>query len=350
MSRSSSLVALALAFALASGLAGGCSSEPDPRVETGRALYAEYCALCHGDNGEGYKADAANALSNQRFLALANAAFLASSIIKGRPGTPMSPWGKAYGGPLGEDDVTALVALMRSWQTSEPIDTSKVAVTPGEAMRGQAAYNVYCSDCHGEEGKGGEYQSLSNPEFLAAIDDGYLKHSIVHGRPSTPMPAYGSQLTNQNIDDLVALIRSWQIDPSDPPKDLPSKDLGNPLLHPDGAEPTFEGSDLYLGFEEVYQAYEAQERMVLLDARAPFDYVQGHIKGAVSVPFYATDEYLDQLPKDAWIVCYCACPHAESTAAAKVLMNNGFNKVKVIDEGLPAWEEASYPMKTGAKP
>ena len=68
-------------------LLGGCDDEPDNAalIERGRQSYAEYCALCHGDNGEGYTADAANALSNQDFLAIASDAF----IRRGSSGCPV---------------------------------------------------------------------------------------------------------------------------------------------------------------------------------------------------------------------------------------------------------------------
>ena len=36
----------------------------DPRVARGRELYGRICAVCHGADGEGYKADAALALTS----------------------------------------------------------------------------------------------------------------------------------------------------------------------------------------------------------------------------------------------------------------------------------------------
>ncbi len=68
------------------------------------------------------------------------------------------------------------------------------------------------------------------------------------------------------------------------------------------------------------------------------------------VPFYEVANFLDTLPDDHWIVCYCACPHAESGAAAQTLLANGFTKVTVIDEGFFAWQGAGYPTRSGAMP
>jgi hypothetical protein len=39
------------------------------------------------------------------------------------------------------------------------------------------------------------------------------------------------------------------------------------------------------------------------------------------------------LPKNAWLVCYCACPHAESSELARKLLAAGFSKITVLDEG-----------------
>ena len=91
-------------------------------------------------------------------------------------------------------------------------------------------------------------------------------------------------------------------------------------------------------------------RMALLDARAPSDYINQHIAGAVSVPFYDPTPYLAKLPKNSWLVCYCACPHAESGSLADRLLKAGFKKVTVLDEGLGAWAQKKYPVSSGEKP
>jgi len=90
--------------------------------------------------------------------------------------------------------------------------------------------------------------------------------------------------------------------------------------------------------------------MGILDARAPSDYTSEHIAGAVSVPFYDPEPYVSGLPKDAWLVCYCGCPHAESGQLAQKLRAKGFTKVTVIDEGLRYWKAKNYPTHTGLTP
>ena len=171
-----------------------CADEAPPADDHGAALYQEYCALCHGEQGQGYVADNANALNNPDFLAIASDAFLREGIRQGRPGTPMSAWGEEWGGPLSDADLDALVAHIRAWETRDPIDTTSITVD-GEVDRGQDIYDVYCQTCHGVDGDGGIFMSLSNPVFLATADDGFLRKSIAEGRINTAREPYGDQLT-----------------------------------------------------------------------------------------------------------------------------------------------------------
>ena len=70
----------------------------------------------------------------------------------------------------------------------------------------------------------------------------------------------------------------------------------------------------------------------------------------MSVPFYDPSPYLAALPKDAWLVCYCACPHAESGQLAQKLMAAGFSKVTVLDEGFLVWKARNYGTRAGQAP
>lgn len=334
-------------------LVAACGDDDDGRaaqLARGRALYADYCALCHGDDGEGYAADAANALSNQDFLALASDEFLRRGIERGRPGTPMSAWGASRGGPLAADELDALVAFIRSWQTVPSIDRSGISVGAGEPARGEAVYAVHCHDCHGEEGRGGEFMSVANPEFLASVDDAFLAHVTREGRGGTQMTAFGAVLTGQNVNDVVALLRSWERPIDDSICELPSTDIRDVVINPDGPPPTFPQDGAFVSAADLFLAYDGGARLRLLDARPPCDYVDEHIAGAASVPFYAGADFVGQLAGDDWLVTYCACPHAEAQALADVLKASGLTRVKVLDEGLPGWLEAGYPVTTGPTP
>ena len=329
-------------------LLSSCPSSPVEDHREGKALYATYCALCHGETGEGYKADGANALANGHFLAVASDAFLRAGIKEGRAGTVMSAWGKDYGGPLDDEQVEKIVALIRSWQTLPTQDIESYQAQ-GEARRGALLYEFQCASCHGATGEGAAYMSLNHPSFLREASDGFLRYSIEHGRPPTPMPAYGQTLTSQGIDDLVVLLRSWQRD-APKPDPLPPRILEPLILHPDGQPPDLPTEGRFVSVDALHQAMQDQRAMILIDARPPGDYIRDHIAGAISIPFYEINQHLNTLPKDRWIIAYCACPHAESGVIYNALKQAGFPYLKTLEEGYNLWKERGYPIKSGGSP
>lgn len=330
--------------------AASCDDEAaaDP-LASGRQHYEAYCALCHGAQGEGYRSDMANALGNQQFLAAATDELLRSGTARGRPGTPMSPYGVERGGPLDAAAVDAVVAYIRSWQSLPSVDIHGQAVA-GVVQRGEPLWEFHCARCHGEAGEGDRYISVANPEFLAVASDGFLRYATAEGRDGTEMPAFERDLTAQGIDDLVALMRSWQRAPEDTPYVPPSHDLGEVFINPGGPEPPFEPAGRFIGVDEVYEAIQAGQELALLDARPPSSYVLDHISGAVSVPAYEAEQFLDQLPSDHWYVAYCGCPHSISGQLYDLLVSRGYPKVKVLDEGFFVWQERGYPTTTGPTP
>src|ERR1019366_9786799 len=73
---------------------------PTVAERRGEQLYARMCVVCHAAEGQGYAADQAPALGNQRFLASVSDDFLRSAIANGRTGSTMSAWSRNHGGPL----------------------------------------------------------------------------------------------------------------------------------------------------------------------------------------------------------------------------------------------------------
>lgn len=87
-----------------------------------------------------------------------------------------------------------------------------------EALDGERLYLRYCAACHGTDGRGSEVPeitspSLNNEDFLAAADDDFLRMIVSSGRAGTSMPAWrdgAGNLTREEIDHVVAYIRSWE--------------------------------------------------------------------------------------------------------------------------------------------
>jgi cytochrome c oxidase cbb3-type subunit 3 len=323
-----------------------------PEVAHGRELYTRMCAVCHGEKGEGYKADQAPRLAQPDFLASVSDDFLRGAIINGRSGTTMSAWGQSKGGPLTPDDANALVKFLRSWQKEPNAKLDNRPLT-GDATRGTQLYTQHCESCHGVRGVGGPYLHVAGPELLASASNGFLRYAIERGRPGTLMPGFTKKLDKAGVDDLIVALRSWQRPPSEPeaPPRVPPIPLGPVPLNPKGPEPHgFKAHPDMTSVDVVHHELARGARFGILDARAPSDYAREHITGAVSVPFYDPTPYFDGLPKDAWLVCYCACPHAESGQLAQKLMAQGFKKVTVLDEGLNVWRSKGHPLTRSGKP
>jgi rhodanese-related sulfurtransferase len=117
-----------------------------------------------------------------------------------------------------------------------------------------------------------------------------------------------------------------------------------------GPEPNFslDGS-LYISIEDVKRELDRGADFIILDARPKPDYELDHIAGAISMPFFEVEQRYKELPRDKWIVTYCACPRAEAEHAAKILLDKGFQKVKVMYEGYFEWLARQYPVAKGSE-
>ncbi|MDB4946492.1 MAG: Cytochrome c family protein [Labilithrix sp.] len=343
--------AAASASASATISAAPAAPEAGPEVAArGKVLYDRYCAFCHGDSGQGYKADNAPALANEVLLGTATDEYLRDTIAKGRPGTTMSGWSLGRGGPLGANEGSAIVSYLRTWQ-KKPSEAPEPR-TAGRADKGAAVYaKAGCAGCHGAKGQGGKYNALGNPELLASASDAFLATTIERGRPGTPMPAFGAKLSKQDVDDVLGLLRSWAA-PGTEPLALPPKagELRSIVLNPKGPDAKLDPKASFVPVDAVKAEYDRGASMILVDARPPGDYARMHVAGAISIPFYAVADFAKQLPTDKYIIAYCGCPHAESGQVRDALRKLDYPRVAVLDEGLFAWRDRGYPVRGGAKP
>lgn len=323
----------------------------------GERLYRRYCALCHGRDGEGYSADDAPALAAPQWLRSASDEFITAAIADGRPGTAMSAWSLRRGGPLSDPEIDAVVQYLRSWQRHPRALVDEQDVE-GDPSRGRLVYAAECARCHGSRGEGVNAIRLANPALLATASDGFLRYAVAHGRSGTPMPAFSERLDSQQIDDVVAFVRSFadgqtsHHQPSEPThgsEDLPSLEDLQIVLNPEGPHPDLElRDDRFVAARAVKEALDEGSRMVILDARATSDWLRSRIPGAIPVPFYELDDIIEALPRDGtWMIAYCACPHAASGRVVDALRRHNFTRTAVLDEGIEHWEEAGYPTASG---
>lgn len=315
-------------------------------------MYQKYCALCHGENREGYAADNAPSLRSNSLLATAKSSnFLRYTIQFGRANTAMGGYLDRHGGPMEFVEVELLIKwLYEVSDVKEPIKLSREPV-PGDVNLGAKIYANNCASCHGTNGEGITAPALGNSMLLATATDEFLKYAIKEGRDGTPMIGFKDSLSTAEIDGVTAFLRSraagWNI-----PK-VDSITIPKPeeyVLNPNGKNPNFNlREDLFVPSKQVFEALQDSTRMIILDARSKVAWRQTHIPGAVPVPYYEEPEnFVNDLPNDdTWIVVYCACPHAASLRVVNTLKRYNFKKLAIIDEGILSWTQFGYPVVYG---
>jgi cytochrome c oxidase cbb3-type subunit III len=178
-------------------------------------LYGQNCAGCHGVDGKG---GASIALANPVFLAIADDSVIRRTAANGVHGTPMPAFAQSAGGMLTDKQIDALVRGIRSWAKPEALKDTTLppysAQAPGDAQRGADAYRIYCSSCHGVDGRGGsKASSIVDGSFLALVSDQQLRTIVIAGRPELGAPDWrgdieGRPMSAQDISDVVAWLAS----------------------------------------------------------------------------------------------------------------------------------------------
>ncbi len=318
--------------------------------EDGAALYAQYCALCHGADRQGHAADHAPSLRAPELWESAPAPYLWQAIAFGRPGTPMAAFAAEQGGPLSHSAQHALMDWLidQSGVKPKPLPEGPIA---GDVARGEALYATHCAACHGARGEGVNAPALANPVFLASASDAFLRDTVARGRSGTPMAGFRGRLTEPELDDLTACLRSRAAGWSAPaPVEVRPPDRRAAVQNPESPPARLPvRADRFVAAADLAAALAQGQRMVILDARPLSDWQRGHIPGALPVPYYeGAASILPHLPKDDTpIFVYCACPHAASGKVVDALRAAGKKEAWVLDEGVLIWAARGYPMAIG---
>src|SRR5215831_16885380 len=82
---------------------------------------------------------------------------------------------------------------------------------PDSVLDPVTLFNENCQGCHGANGKQGPAMMLSDPVYLAIVDDDTLRNVISRGRPGTAMSAFaqkeGGMLTDDQVNAIIRGIR-----------------------------------------------------------------------------------------------------------------------------------------------
>lgn len=122
---------------------------------------------------------------------------------------------------------------------------SSVTVDRKMLERGQERFNIYCSVCHGYDGKGkgmvgaqwqGVVANFHDSKFTdpsqVQSNDGYIFHTIRNGLPADDpkqplrMPSYGYSVNEADAWAIVAYVRALQAQQTGALTDLPAEQRG----------------------------------------------------------------------------------------------------------------------------
>jgi mono/diheme cytochrome c family protein len=184
-------------------------------VDQGRQLFADNCSVCHGEFGEGganptRPGDIIAPISSAEYLSTRDDATLKAIISQGQPNFGMSPFGSSNGGPLDDEQINAIVAYLRSWESNPPVELPPEIDVQQLSVNGPEIYQELCAQCHGVEGEGGVGPALNDAQFQDSNTDQAIFDTINNGHSATPMIAWGEILSAEQIQQLVNFIRTFK--------------------------------------------------------------------------------------------------------------------------------------------
>jgi len=208
----------------------------------GAQLYAQNCAVCHGDRAQGR----VGTMLAKDFPGIRVDALLGKVIADGVPGSAMDAWSRAKGGPLTDTEIDAIVAFIRSLGHQAPTALAQPVATatkgalaspvatfpPGDATRGDSIYSQNCAICHDERGEG-RIGAMLGKDWPGINVESFLDATIARGVAGSKMPAWsranGGPLTNQEIADVAAFVRTLKQPGQSPPVQAPGVPQGGAL-------------------------------------------------------------------------------------------------------------------------
>lgn len=180
-------------------------------LSEGLVIYAENCAACHGANGAGTLIAPAIDSAELRAMPVDETIQL---VNVGVPGTLMAGWGNL----LQPGQIDSVVSLIYRWPDLlnagvgfPEVEVESIPSSPELIAAGDRLFNIACKSCHGVDGYGTPMApALNNQIFLSETPDAAIYQIIAGGIPETLMPSWGSRLTDQDLQSLVAFLRSME--------------------------------------------------------------------------------------------------------------------------------------------
>lgn len=233
-------------------------------IKAGGKVYFQNCVHCHGDHldGNGMFAAAQSPrptnLRDADAMAESDEAYLFWRITTGGPGLPKAagPWNSTM--PAGREQLTEAevwnvilflydragnALKMRDPAAAKALKSLQAKVqAKREKLTGVELYEHRCSVCHGPKGAGdgpaaerlypaprdftiGLFKYKTSPASIDQPRDEDLMRTIKDGLPGTSMPSWGSELDDEQIRSLIAVVKSFDTVGIWAPKDAADKDF-----------------------------------------------------------------------------------------------------------------------------
>ena len=177
---------------------------------SGKPLYAQYCASCHGAGAKGYaEGGPGPAIGNKGFLGVASDDYIFHTVKHGRRGTAMRPFSGARGlANLSDGEIGDIIAFLRERDDTSP----EVASNGPDPVKGKMHFDANCAACHQPNGAGrpGFAPSIGNRDFLALASDEFIKDTVRQGRPGTTM-VQRPDLSDGVLNDIIAYLRDLPV-------------------------------------------------------------------------------------------------------------------------------------------
>lgn len=107
----------------------------------------------------------------------------------------------------------------------------------------------------------------------------------------------------------------------------------------------------YVSLEGLQKAIQSKSKILLIDGRSESAYHEGHILGAVNIPYiqrdYFSEQLLSNVARETSIIVYCSGKNCNtSVELAKFLSQKfGFIHVRVFEGGWEEWIKGENPIQ-----
>jgi len=105
---------------------------------------------------------------------------------------------------------------------------------------------------------------------------------------------------------------------------------------------------VFISLEEAEDLW-FNQKAVFIDSRSGYEYRQGHIPGAISIPLEEAKEKKGELlaiiPRERPLVLYCEGGNClSSLSLARILHQSGFGNLRIFSGGWKEWTAAGLPV------